>query len=391
MIQYKKLWLLLFSGPPKTTSRNILDHQHHQRRRHYGRIATSKKLSHNNVDWIIGGESNNNNDVQKIIPPSSLTIILPAYNEEMRIGETIETYCSYLLKQECDLFYYDNDDIIYKEDMGKRENRMTLPTNQTPIYCNIMVIDDGSTDETCHVVERYQAMYKKVVQSGGNEDGNKKNIILNSVSCISLDVNQGKGFAISTGIKEVQKLYYNSYKESNTSIRRGHVILIADADGSGNIESLDAMINELSYLLISHTSTKYCSVWDNKAMVVGNRGYQGTSLARGFTRWGFRTAVKLVCGDLQVNDTQCGFKLMTLNAGIALYNDLHLKRWTNDVEALYRAKKLGIPVSEMVISWEDKDGSKLSSSALGTVWVSLVMLFEILYMRLQYILGRWKI
>ena len=92
-----------------------------------------------------------------------------------------------------------------------------------------------------------------------------------------------------------------------------------------------------------------------------------------------------------IADTQCGFKLMTLTTGIALYNDLHLKRWTNDVEALYRAKKLGIPVSEMVISWEDKDGSKLSSSALGTVWVSLVMLFEILYMRLQYILGRWKI
>ena len=391
MIQYK-LWLLLFSGPPKTTSRNILDHQHH-RRRHYGRIATSKKLSHHNVDWIIGGESNNNNNDQKIIPPSSLTIILPAYNEEMRIGETIETYCSYLLKQECDLFYYDNDDIIYEEDMGKRENRMMLPTNQTPIHCNIMVIDDGSTDETCHVVERYQKMYKKVVQSGGNEDGNKKNIIFNSISCISLDFNQGKGSAISMGIKEVQKLYYNTYNESSTSSSssRGHLILVADADGSGNIESLDAMINELWYLLISHMSTKYCSVWDNEAMVVGNRGYQGTSLARGFTRWGFRTAVKLICGDLQVNDTQCGFKLMTLNAGIALYNDLHLKRWTNDVEALYRAKKFGIPVSEVVILWEDKDGSKLSSSALGTVWVSLVMLFEILYMRLQYILGRWKI
>ena len=50
---------------------------------------------------------------------------------------------------------------------------------------------------------------------------------------------------------------------------------------------------------------------------------------------------------------------------------------------------MGIPISEVMVGWEDKDGSKLSSSVWGTIRVSFIMLLEILYMRIQYFVGRW--
>ena len=82
---------------------------------------------------------------------------------------------------------------------------------------------------------------------------------------------------------------------------------------------------------------------------------------------------------------------MTLNAGLTLYSELNLKRWTHDVEVLYRAKELGVPVTGMNIGWVDKEGSKLASTLGETIYMSGIMLSEIIFMRIQYIFGRWVV
>ena len=70
------------------------------------------------------------------------------------------------------------------------------------------------------------------------------------------------------------------------------------------------------------TESNYSGVfpWKYPALVVDNRGYEGASMSRVITRWGFCTTVKLFCGDLNVRDTQYGFKLITLTAGSYLYS-----------------------------------------------------------------------
>ncbi len=296
----------------------------------------------------------------------SLTIILPAFNEEKRIGETITDYSSHFIKN------YDKEE-------------------QQCLDFNILVVDDGSTDQTCAVVRNIAKSLDRVDYL--------------HVSCVSLQRNEGKGAAISKGIEEIcrkeeaTRLQQQSEEaQGKYQISGGNVILVADADGSGSIESLEEMMEELWRLVVScppsGTSNRsswfdYSSPWHIPAMVVGNRGLNSFSLSRSITRWGFRTAVKIVCGNLQSKDTQCGFKLMTIEAAKILYSDLNLRRWTNDVEVLYRAKLLNIPVSEVVICWEDKQGSKLATSAWKTIQISVIMLLEIIYMRFQYFTGRW--
>jgi dolichyl-phosphate beta-glucosyltransferase len=359
-------------------------------------------VNNDNYDYHDNNSSDNNDK------PSSLTIILPAFNEELRITETIKTYSSHLMK-----IMTDNANNNDKNDDRKSNIYMK---------CNILVVDDGSTDQTYNVVENLKLFGVRSTTRSTNTNYCYQGDDV-QISCISSPQNEGKGSAISRGIREVvkrQQLTSDNDNDAtnnndNNSNERGSIILIADADGSGDIQSLEKMIQELRKIIIRTTNKKAptnsptcittstksphhpsssssCQhLWNNRAIIVGNRGYNGTSFSRAITRWGFRTAVKLFCGDLKVNDTQCGFKLMTINAAKALYIDvdLNLTKWTNDVEVLYRAKLLDIPVSEMIVGWEDKDGSKLASSVWGTVRISVIMLVEILYMRFQYFIGRW--
>ena len=105
---------------------------------------------------------------------------------------------------------------------------------------------------------------------------------------------------------------------------------------------------------------------------------------------GFQNGCPTNCRrDLGVQDTQCGYKLMTLSAATMLYKDLHLTGWAHDVEVLYRCKLNRIPVSEVPIDWKDKKGSKVEAE--GVFQVSIRMLLDVLRLRWEYsVTGAWK-
>ena len=302
------------------------------------------------------------NVTDAIIPPLLLTIVIPAYDEANRIVETLETYTSYI-----------------------ESNSDSLP----PIV-DILVVDDGSNDGTAAVVLDFA-----------------RSCMSNTIGLIrvvSLSTNLGKGEAVARGIQEVAR--HSNVASGNMKACFGSLILVADADGSGDISCVREMINSLEGViknkqqqqkqkcqqkqLLNELHTMQ-SFWKHYALIVGDRGYDGAGTARSILRWGFRTAVQLICGNLGVSDTQCGMKLMTLNTASVLYCDLNLKRWTHDVEVLYRAKVRGIPLAEVPVRWKDKEGSKLVTSAGGAVRASAMMLLEILRMRIEYAIGRWHV
>jgi dolichyl-phosphate beta-glucosyltransferase len=190
-----------------------------------------------------------------------------------------------------------------------------------------------------------------------------------------MPMNGGKGAALARGIQHI----------AETTSSNNAVILTQDADGSGNLKYLDTMMDSLQTLLTENDGTLD---WSKPAFVTGNRNYNLFS-ARGITRWGFQTVVRLIMNDLGVQDSQCGYKLMTLSAAASLYKDLHLKGWSHDVEVLYRAKLKSIPIREISIDWMDKDGSKVVAS--GVVRVSTQMLLDVLRLRWEYsVSGAWK-
>ncbi|KAJ6520843.1 nucleotide-diphospho-sugar transferase [Mycena capillaripes] len=64
---------------------------------------------------------------------------------------------------------------------------------------------------------------------------------------------------------------------------------------------------------------------------------------------------------------------------------IHLPTWIFDVELLLLAKQLRIPVAEVPIQWHEVPGSKLN-----VVTASLQMLRDLLIVRANHLLGRWK-
>ena len=61
---------------------------------------------------------------------------------------------------------------------------------------------------------------------------------------------------------------------------------------------------------------------------------------------GFHVLVMLLC-TRHVKDTQCGFKLFTKKAAKVLFQSLHIERWAFDIEIIYLAEMLKIPMTEV--------------------------------------------
>jgi dolichyl-phosphate beta-glucosyltransferase len=276
---------------------------------------------------------------------SSLVVLIPAYNEELRIPATLVSYVN----------YFENSDL--------------------PCQFEILVVDDGSHDGTADVVRRFPQQ--------------RSNTTI-PIRCISMGKNQGKGAALVRGVQEVAA----AAARGDGVLEQNTLILTMDADGSGDLVYLPIMIEALQWLLNESTYDHGLKSQQQQrqplALVTGNRNYNLWS-TRGILRWGFQTCVRvLMMGDnLRVQDTQCGYKLMTLSTANLLFRDLNLRGWSHDVEVLLRAKLCNVPIQDVPIEWEDKVGSQVVAD--GVARVSIKMLLDVLRLRWEYsVTGNWR-
>ena len=101
--------------------------------------------------------------------------------------------------------------------------------------------------------------------------------------------------------------------------------------------------------------------------------------------YGLHTILRIV-GVGHIRDTQCGFKLFSRSAAQRIFPYQHLPTWIFDVELLLLAKEQHMPVAEVPIEWHEVSGSKLHVFA-----DSLQMLRDLLILRANILLGRWKV
>lgn len=184
------------------------------------------------------------------------------------------------------------------------------------------------------------------------------------VRVLTLDANRGKGGAVRMGVLSA----------------RGEWILFADADGATKFSDFTKV-----------EKGALAAAKNNEVVVCGSRRHlEQESVAK---RSAFRTFLMYVFhfevwlfAVKSIRDTQCGFKLFSRRAAQRIFVQMHVERWAFDVELLYLAEKLNIPIVEVDVNWQEVPGSKLDPFT-----ASLQMGFDILAIWMRYFLGLWTV
>jgi len=224
----------------------------------------------------------------------------------------------------------------------------------------IIVVDDGSKDNTIGVVKSYASSVSY---------NNKKDVL----RVIKLNKNNGKGAAVRAGMLESNSNY----------------CLMVDADGATEISDLLKLLVKMQEILPKGRPS-------SPALVLGSRKHleDVSSIERSRIRTLlmhiFHFFVRTLCSS-RILDTQCGFKLFTRSAAITLFSQLHLSRWAFDIEILTMAERLSFPMAEVGVNWTEVDGSKLDESKLGLALNSVGMLRDMICVSLCYKFGIWNL
>jgi glycosyltransferase involved in cell wall biosynthesis len=215
-------------------------------------------------------------------PALDLSVVVPAYNEAARIAEPLERVARHLAARH--------------------------PRSE------IVVVDDGSTDDTVGVVERLRPALGLPVT------------ILRSRE------NRGKGHAVRTGMLAA----------------RGALVLMTDADLSTPIDELEKLVAALrGGVEIAIGSRKM-----EGAVIEEHQPILREAMGRVFT-WLTRLLV------VDVSDVTCGFKLFRHDAAQAVFSRVTLDDWSFDAEALFLARHLRIGLVEVPVRWRDAAGTKV--------------------------------
>jgi len=232
------------------------------------------------------------------------SIIVPAYNERARIGGTLERILEHL--------------------------------NEQNWSAEILVVNDGSRDDTMEVVGRYAAEHSQIrlIQNPGN---------------------QGKGYAVRNGMLNA----------------RGQVLLFTDAD-------LSSPISEASKL--------FAALEKGADVAIGSRWldpslqFQRQSLKRQLMSRAYNLFIRAVL-TFPYRDTQCGFKAFTRRAAEMIFPLQRIKRWGFDAEIIYLAHHMKLNVAEVAVTWGHderskihpwRDGFYMGLDTLKVRWYSLI-------------------
>jgi dolichyl-phosphate beta-glucosyltransferase len=241
----------------------------------------------------------------------SLTIVLPAYNEAERIGPALDELFGYLDRR------------------GERARYGSPGAGVLPAAIDVLVVDDGSDDDTATVVGRRREA------SAGSP----------SRLAILPIPHGGKGAAVRAGMLAAT----------------GDLVIFADADMATPPDQIPALVAAL----------------DDHDLALGSRIQpDGRDMRR--TQPPYRRALGKLFHALAswwavgaVADTQCGFKGFHREVARDLFERQQVTSIVFDVELIHLARRRGYRAAIVPIAWTDKRGSRMRPRpglALRVAW-----------------------
>jgi len=233
-----------------------------------------------------------------------LSIVIPAYNEGERLGKTLD--------------------------------RVIEWTDAHFSNAEILVVDDGSTDNTVAVAESYAPR----------------------VNLVSYRPNRGKGYAVRTGVLA----------------STGKTILFSDADLSTPIEEC----------------LKLGKALEKADIAIGSRGLPESDIVQK-QPWYRQTMGKTFNRIVQllavrgVSDTQCGFKMFRGDVARSLFENLTISRFAFDVEILYMAGQQDYRIVEVPVQWINDERTHVNA-----VTDSSRMFVDVAKIRIRHLLRTWR-
>ncbi len=217
-----------------------------------------------------------------------ISVVIPAYNEADRIVRTLRQTLDYLEKQ----------------------------TSRS----EIVVVSDGSTDNTQAVVEGFQSTDHV------------------SVRVLSYSPNRGKGYAVRYGMLRA----------------RGDQVLFMDADYSVPIEEIEkgrALLAQGYDIAIASRALagSVIETHQNLMREISARIY---------------TLVQTLYLGIRYKDTQCGFKLFRQQVVQRLFEHQKLDSVIFDPEILWLAHRQGYRVAEFPVNWQHVGDSRIQYDSL---------------------------
>jgi glycosyltransferase involved in cell wall biosynthesis len=236
-----------------------------------------------------------------------ISIVVPAYNEATRIENALDRIFSCVEQRGWD--------------------------------AEVLVVDDGSSDETASIVKQWMETHPRLhlIQNPGN---------------------RGKGYSVRNGLLQAA----------------GEIVMFTDADLSAPMEEAERL---------------FTAIRGGADVAIGSRWLDRTRqtihqpLYRQFFGRCFNWITRTVMG-LPFKDTQCGFKAFRRSAAQVIFRLQTIERWGFDPEILFIAQKLGYEIREVPVTWGHDERSRLSYLRDG-----MKMLEEMAIIRSNSFAGRY--
>lgn len=235
-----------------------------------------------------------------------VSVVIPAYNEAARIKPGLEQILQHV--------------------------------RATGLDCEIILVDDGSSDDTAEVVRRHLhgALPLRILRQ---------------------DPNQGKAAAVKRGILSAS----------------GHFVGYADADMSTPFGEIDRFLQALA---------------NGADVAIGSRSMTGADVqvrqplprALAGKLFGAFTRLVLLPG---ISDSQCGFKFFRREVAHDLFTRQRLTGWAFDAELLFLALRLGYRIVQIPVRWINDPHTKVRMLTAGPRMVLDILRIRWLHRRLR--------